>query len=334
LKRRDAIRALAALAALSPRFARAQPATKAARVGYLGPSTETAPHLVKAFQDGLAASGYHEGRNLVVEYRWTNAGRGMNDEATLVASVRDMVARKVDVIAASIDPAIIAANKATREIPIVMLNVSDPVELGLVASLARPGGNITGLTRLSPELIGKNLQVLLEVVPQAKRVGLLVSSVSSARAIVRNAQQAADARGIALQLVEVRTPAELDGAFVALKQGGAAALLVADTGGGVFFTQRTRLAELAIAQGLPAIYANTEIVESGGLMSYSSSSIDNYRRAGVFIDKILRGAKPAAIPVEQPTTFELVVNMKTARAMKVVIPQSVLLRADRRIGDE
>ncbi len=161
-----------------------------------------------------------------------------------------------------------------------------------------------------------------------------MSTASSARAIVRNAQQAADARGIALQAVEVRTPAELDGAFAALKRGGAEALLVADTGGGVFFTQRARLADLAIVQGLPAIYANTEIVESGGLMSYSSSSIDNYRRASAIIDKLLRGAKPSDIPVEQPTTFELAVNMKTARATKVVIPQSVLLRADRRIGDE
>ncbi|TMH69021.1 MAG: hypothetical protein E6H48_03560 [Betaproteobacteria bacterium] len=333
MNRRDAMVAVLALGAtIRPFVAQAQSSNKLWRIGYLGPSSDTAPHLLKAFQEGLAAFGYLEGRNIIVEYRWTNAGSGMTDESTLLANARDLVAQKVDVLAVSIDPAILAASKVAGSVPIVMLNVSDPVELGLVASLAHPGGNITGLTRLTPELVGKNLQVLLEAVPDAKRIGLLVSAANAMnRLSVRNARQAAQARGLTLQVVELRTSAELEAAFATLKLGGAEALLVSDIGGGVFFTQRAQLADLALAQRLPAIFANTENVEAGGLMSYSPSSAENYRRAAGFIDKILRGTKAGDIPVEQPTKFELAVNMRTAKAMKIVIPQSLLLRADRLI---
>jgi putative tryptophan/tyrosine transport system substrate-binding protein len=333
MNRRDAILAFLALGpAIRPLVARAQPPNKIWRVGYLGPSAETAPHLVKAFRDGLVAFGYVEGRNVIIEYRWTNRGSGMTDESALLANARDLVAQKVDVLAASIDPAILAASKVAGNVPIVMMNVSDPVELGLIASLAHPGGNITGLTRLSPELIGKNLQVLLEAVPDARRIGLLVSGANAMnRLTVKNARQAAQTRGLTLQVVELRTPAELEAAFAALKRDRVDALVVADIGGGVFFTQRVQLADLALAQRLPAIFANTENVEAGGLMSYSSSSVENYRRVGAFIDKILRGAKAGDIPVEQPTKFELAVNMKTAKTLKLVIPQSLLLRADRLI---
>jgi putative tryptophan/tyrosine transport system substrate-binding protein len=333
MNRRDVILVLIALGATTrPFIAQAQSSNKLWRIGYLGPSSDTAPHLLKAFQEGLAAFGYLEGRNIIVEYRWTNAGSGMTDESALLANARDLVAQKVDVLAASIDPAILAASKVTTAVPIVMLNVSDPVELGLVASLAHPGGNITGLTRLSPELIGKNLQVLLEAVPHARRIGLLVSGANAMnRLSVRNAREAAQKRGLTLQIFELHTSAELGAAFATFNRGGADALLVSDTGGGIFFTQRVQIAELAIAQRLPAIFANTENVEAGGLMSYSSSSTENYRRAGAFIDKILRGMKAGDIPVEQPTKFELAINMKTAKAMKVVIPQSLLLRADRLI---
>jgi putative ABC transport system substrate-binding protein len=247
------------------------------------------------------------------------------------ANARDLVARNIDVLAASIDPAILAASKVAGTVPIVMMNVSDPIELGLVASLAHPGGRITGLTRLSPELVGKNLQVLLEAVPYARQIGLLLSAHSMNSLIVANARRAAQAQGVSLQIVESPTPAELEGAFARLKRGRADALVVSDTGGGVFFTQRKHIADLALAQRLPAIFANTELVEAGGLMSYSPSSVDNYRRTAVFIDKILRGVKAGDIPVEQPTTFELVINMKTAKAMKIVIPQSLLLRVDRLI---
>ena len=333
MNRRHAILAIVALgASIQPLVAPAQSPNKIWRIGYLGPSAETAPQLLKAFQEGLVALGYVEGRNVVVEYRWTNAGKEMTSESTLLANARDLIARKVDVLAASIDPAVIAASKVAGITPIVMLNASDPVELGLVASLAHPGGNITGLTRLSPELIGKNLEVLLEAVPHARRIGMLVSSANAMnRSIVANALQAAQARGIALQVVEVKASEPLERGFEALKQGRAEALLVSDIGGGIFFTQRARLAHLALAQHLPTIFANTEIVESGGLMSYSPSSVENYRRAAAFIDKILRGTKPGDIPVEQPTKFELAINMKTAKSLKIVIPQTLLLRADRLI---
>lgn len=319
-------------AVIGPVDARAQSSKAIWRVGYLGPSAETAPHLLKAFQDGLTTAGYVEGRNVVVEYRWTNSGNRMTGEGVLLANARDLVARKVDVLVASIDPAILAASKVAGTVPIVMLNVSDPIELGLVASLAHPGGNVTGMTRLSPELIGKNLQLLLEAVPDAKRIGLLLSSANSMnRLIVANARQAAQTRGIPLQVVELRTASELEPAFVALARGRADALLVSDTGGGVFFTQRAQLADLALAQRLPAIFANTEIVEAGGLMSYSASAVDHYRRAAGFIDKILHGVKAGDIPVEQPTKFELAINMRTAKSMNIVISQSLLLRADRLI---
>ncbi len=328
MNRRDAIASLLALTA-GARSA-AQPSDKIARVGYLGPSADTAPHLLKAFQSGLAERGYVDGRNIVIDYRWTNAGRDMRDEAALLASARDLVARHVDVLAASIDPAILAASKATRTIPIVMLNASDPVDLGIVSSLAHPGGNVTGLTRVSPELVAKHLQLLLEVVPHANRVGLLVGDAYSLnRLSVVNAREAAKQRSVALQIVELREPQDLESAFVALRDGRAQGLLVSYVGGGWFFTQRERLAQLLLAQRLPAIFANTENVEAGGLMSYSADSVANYRRASAFIDKILRGAKPGDIPVEQPTQFELVINMKTARALNVSVPRSLLVRADR-----
>ena len=186
----------------------------------------------------------------------------MTDQSALLANARDLVARKVDVLVASIDPAILAADKVAGNVPIVMLNVSDPVELGLIASPAHPGGDITGMTRLSPELIGKNLQVLLEAVPHAIRVGLLVSATYPMnRSILRDAHRATQTRGIALQVVELRRSAELEGAFAALKRGRAEALLVADIGGSVLFTQRAQLASLALAQRLPAIFANSENVE-------------------------------------------------------------------------
>jgi putative ABC transport system substrate-binding protein len=319
-------------AAIPLRVARGQAPGKVWRIGYLGPSAETAPKLLKAFQEGLAALGYIEGRNVVIEYRWTNAGTAMNDAATLLASARELVALKADVIAASIDPAIVAAKKATSTVPIVMFNASDPVGLGFVKSLAHPGGNVTGLTNQSPELIGKKLQVLLEAVPNAKRVGMLVSGPGALRdETIARTRELAASRGIALQVVEATSASALDAAFAELKRGRAEALLIVDTGGGVFFTERKRLVDLALAARLPAMYANAEIVESGGLMSYAPNSIENYRRAAVFIDKILKGAKPGDIPVEQPTMFELAINLKTAKAMGLAIPPSLLLRVDRPI---
>ena len=299
------------------------------RVGYLGPAADAAPHLVGAFQDGLRELGYIDGRTIAIDYRWTTREGGfLVDPAQLLREARELVARPVDVLAASVVPAIAAARQATESVPIVMMNGSDPVEFGFVASLARPGGNITGMTRLTSELIGKNLQFLAEAVPSARRIGLLLNTSGQlSPAVVRNARQAARARGLALQVVEVNDGSELEAAFAALKREQAQALLV--TSDGLFFTQRAQLAEFALAQRLPTMFANTENVEAGGLLAYSPSSADNYRRAAVFIDKILRGAKPGDIPVEQPTKFELAVNLKTAAAIGLTIPAALLLRADR-----
>jgi putative ABC transport system substrate-binding protein len=329
MNRRETVVALFVLGAASgPLVARAQQSNKVWRIGYLGPPADVAPHLVKAFQDGLRELGYVEGRNIAVEYRWTTDQGVPLDMNALLVNARELVAQKVDVLAVSIDAPIIATKKVAGKIPIVMMNVSDPIELGLIASLAHPGGNVTGLTRLSPELIGKNLQLLLEMVPAAKRIGLLASASGAMTPLyVRNAQQAAQERGFALQVVEIRLAAELESAFAALKRGRVDALLV--PGDGLFFTIRAQIAALALAQHLPAIFAYTENVETGGLLAYSPSSSENYRRTAGFIDKILRGMNPGNIPVEQPTKFELAVNMKTAKTMGIVIPQSLLLRADR-----
>jgi putative tryptophan/tyrosine transport system substrate-binding protein len=329
MNRRETVLALLVLGTASiPSVTFAQQSGKVWRIGYLGPSAEDAPHLIKAFQEGLRDLGYVEGRNIAIEYRWT-AGNGVPFDANaLLANAQELVAARPDVLAASIDPPIIAAKKAAGDIPIVMLNVSDPIELGLVKILAHPGGNITGLTRLSPELVGKNLQLLAEMVPGARRFGMLASAIGAMTPlIVGNARQAARSRGFELQVVEIHSVTELEAAFATLKRGRAEALLV--PGDGVFFTQRAQLAKLALAQHLPAIFGYTENVVAGGLLSYSPSSTENYRRAAGFIDKILRGMKPGDIPVEQPTKFELAINMKTARAIGMAVPQSLLLRADR-----
>ena len=327
MKRRDALRALGAAGVAAT--ASAQSPERRRRIGYLGPAADAAPHLVRAFQDGLRELGYIDGRTIAIDYRWTTREGGLLvDPAELLRQARELVARPVDVLAASVVPAIAAAQQASESVPIVMMNGSDPVEFGFVASLARPGGNITGMTRLTSELIGKNLQFLAEAVPSARRIGLLLNTSGRlSPAVVRNARQAARARGLALQVVEVKDGSELEAAFAALKREQAQALLV--TGDGLFFTQRAQLAEFALAQRLPTMFANTENVEAGGLLAYSPSSADNYRRAAVFIDKILRGAKPGDIPVEQPTKFELAVNLKTAAAIGLTIPGALLLRADR-----
>ena len=329
MNRRNTLRLLVALGAAGrPLAAAAQPANKVWRIGYLGPPEDTTPHLVKAFRDGLREHGYVEGRNIVVEYRGTADSKAPVSSDTLLARARELVAWNPDVIAASIDPPILAARRATDTIPIVMMNVSDPVELGLVSSLAHPGGNLTGLTRLSPDLIGKNLQFLVEAVPGVKRVAMMVDpSAALTPLITRTVQQAAQSRGVSLQVVELRSPSDLDSAFAEIKRSQAEALLVPFSGR--VFVQRVRIAELALAQRLPTMFTTTENVEAGGLLAYSPSSAENYRRVGAFIDKILRGTKPGDIPVEQPTTFELAVNLKTAKSIGLVIPNTLLLRADR-----
>jgi putative ABC transport system substrate-binding protein len=243
---------------------------------------------------------------------------------------RELLAGKPDLFVVSIDPAILAVRQVAGALPVVMMNVSDPIALGLVSSLAHPGGNITGMTRLSSELIVKNLELLVEVVPNAKRIAMIVNAGAAASLMVSNARLAAQSRRLSLQVFEVRAAADLDGTFSALAAAGADGLLV--SGDVIFFATREQLARLALAQRLPAIFAYTESVEAGGLLAYSPSSTDNYRRAGGFVRKILQGAAPGDIPIEQPTKFELALNLITARALGIVFPQSLLLRADRVIG--
>ena len=259
----------------------------------------------------------------MIEYRWAE---GRFDRLPDLAA--ELVRLKVDIIVALATPAAAAAKNATETIPIVMIGVGDPAGIGLIASLARPGGNVTGLSfSVGPEIIGKGLELLKETVPKVRRVAILSNPANPAQPLaMREVNVAARSLGVQLQLLEARGPNEFDGAFAAMaKERVGALLVVAD---GLFILHRTRLADLAARSRLPAIYGYREHVEAGGLMSYGSSLRDLWRRAATYVDKILKGAKPADLPVEQPTKFELVVNLKTAKALGLTIPQSVLVRAD------
>ena len=309
----------------APLVAQAQPAGKVWRIGVLssGSPSATAMGRIDAFKRGLRELGYVEGRNLVIESRW---GEGKYD--TLPGLAAELVRLKMDVILTAAVPAIRAAKEATGTIPIVMAVVVDPVETGLVASFARPGGNITGLSVRTPELVGKQLGLLKEIVPKASRVAVLWNPGNLGNPPqLRAAELAARTLGMRLQSLEARNPREIDSAFAAMTKEAAAALVVlVDV---MFIDHRTRIADLAATRRLPAVYGQLEHVESGGLMAYAPNFLDNYGRAAVFVDKILRGANPGDIPIEQSTKFELMINLKTAKALGLAIPRSVLLQADR-----
>jgi putative tryptophan/tyrosine transport system substrate-binding protein len=313
--------ALAALV-VGPPAAPAQPASKVWRIGFFGPPAATEGHLVEAFQDSLRRLGYVEGRNVSIEYRSTNAPADR-----FAALAAELVGRRVDVLVVSINPAAVAAQRATSTIPIVMVNVAAPVENGLIASLARPGGNITGMSRPVPELIGKCLELTREVVPGASPIGVLVNPSSPLKTtVLANVHAAAASLNLRVRIVEAATPADLDGALATLARERVGAVFV--HGDGMFYLNRARLAELVLKHRLPSMFQSPDHVRAGGLMSYSSSSVENYRRAAVYVDRILKGAKPAELPVEQPTTFEMVINLKTAATLGVTVPRSVILRAD------
>jgi putative ABC transport system substrate-binding protein len=234
---------------------------------------------------------------------------------------------KVDVIAAGPTPAAVAAKNATGKIPIVMMNAGEPIELGLIASLARPGGNVTGLSWIGLEIIGKEVELLKETVPKVRLLAILWNPGNPAHAIaIKNATAAAGSLGVQLQLLETRGPSQFDAAFAAMAKERADALLVLPDA--MFGIHRARLAELEAKNRLPSMHGLTDNVEAGGLMSYAPSTVAAFRRAAVFVDKILKGAKPADLPVDQPTKFELVINLKTANALGLKIPPSVLGRAD------
>jgi putative ABC transport system substrate-binding protein len=279
---------------------------------------------LQAFLRALRELGWVEGQNLIIEYRWAEG-----NVERLPDLAGELVRRKVDLIVAPAGSAALAAKNATSTIPIVMIFPTDPVETGLVASLRRPGGNITGTTFTpGPEIFGKQLQILKETIPHASRVAVLLNPADPSVSVQmkREVEAAARSLRIRLQRVEARGPEEFESAFAAMARERAEALLVA--GGPTFVAYRTRLAELAIKGRLPTMHSFRESVEAGGLMAYAVNMTDFIGHAAVYVDKILKGAKPADLPVEQPTKFELVINLKTAKALGSTIPQSLLLRAD------
>ena len=307
-----------------PLAADAQPAGKVHRIGYLGGASSTiAAPFIEAFREGLREFGWVEGKNIVIDYRFAE---GRFDRLPDLAA--ELVRLKVEVIVAVATPPAVAAKKATGRIPIVMTSAGDPVGLGLVASLGRPGGNVTGLSfSVGVETIGKGLELLKETVPKVRRVAVLSNPANPAHALaIRDLKVAARSLGVDLQLLEAREPDEFDGAFAAMAKERVEALFVVPDS--MSLLHRARLADLAVKHQLPSMHGFREYVEAGGLMSYGASAVANFRRAAFFVDKILKGAKPADLPVEQPTKFELVINLKTARALGLTIPQSLLLRAD------
>jgi putative tryptophan/tyrosine transport system substrate-binding protein len=314
------------LALLSaPHASEAQPLAKVPRVGMLwfgSPIGGPSPHL-EAFRQGLRELGYTEGQNIVIEPR-----HAAMRPALLPDLAANLVLSKVDVIVAAGDPAIHAARHATSTIPIVMVAGADPVGSGLVTSLARPGRNLTGLSALSPELSGKRLQLLTEAIPRVSRMAVFWNPADPAKALeLREIQATGQALGVQLQLLEVRGPEDFESAFAAMARDRAEALII--LGDPLTLSHRMRIVDLAAKSRLPGIYDVQEFVEAGGLMAYGPSLPDLFRRAAAYVDKILKGAKPGTLPVEQPMKFELTINLKTAKALGLTIPQSVLFLADR-----
>jgi putative ABC transport system substrate-binding protein len=300
-----------------------QQAPKVPRVGFLAVgSREGRAFLIEGFLRGLREHGYVVGQNLVIDYRFSE-----DRNERLPALAAELVDLKVDLILASGTPASFAAKQATSTIPIVMGSLAaDPVETGLVASLARPGGNITGMTEMAAQLGGRRLELLKEAVPGLSRVAVLWNPPNPASGpIVKELEAAAHALGVEVQRLEVRVPEDVEGAFQAATRQGAGALIAP---GYPLVTNRSQMvADLALEYRLPTMMENKELVEAGGLLSLGPNLVDSYRRAATHVDKILQGAKPADLPMEQPVKFDLAVNLKTARALGLTMPPSVLMQA-------
>ena len=310
-------------AVMTPRTVGAHQASNVPRIGFLlGPARADSEPYLDAFRQGLRELGYVEGQNIAIEYRWAE-----RKYERLPALAADLVRLRVDVIVTTAPPVVMAAKQATSTIPIVFTSAIDPVAAGLVASLARPGGNITGLASMDPEVVGKHMQLLKEVAPNVSRVAVLLNPSNAVHIpSLRQAEGVARALGVQLHVLQARTPAEIDSAFAEMRKQRAGGVLVLRDS--FFFLQRTQIVVLAAKSRLPGVYGFREEAMAGGLIAYYASLLEMWRRSANYVDKILKGAKPADLPVEQPTKFELVINLKTAKALGLTIPPSLLLRAD------
>jgi putative tryptophan/tyrosine transport system substrate-binding protein len=322
MRRRDFIKGIVGSGAAWPLAVRAQQPEKIARIGFLGLGPAAAQSSrVKALRAGLRDLGYVEGKNIVIEFRWAETVDQLPELAA------ELVRMKVDVIFASSSTMVEPARQATKTIPIVFATHADPVGIGHVASLARPGGNITGLTMLLTDIVPKDLEMLKDALPQVSRIGILWNPTTPSRPPALKAIEAASTSlGVSLHKEPVSTVEDFDGAFATMTRERLDGFLVVASPVTIYW--RARLAELALAHQLPGVFADKGNVEAGGLMSYGPDNDDLTRRAALYIDKILNGAKPADLPVEQATKFELVVNLKTAKALGLKITESFLLRAD------
>ncbi|HEV8439859.1 MAG TPA: ABC transporter substrate-binding protein [Methylomirabilota bacterium] len=326
MERREFIVTLALGLFAAPLAADAQQAGKVPRIGFLALNLAPNPHLHEAFRQGLRDLGYVERRNVVIEYR---DAEGKPERLPALAA--ELVALKVDVIVTGGGtPTALAAKQATKTIPIVFASAPDPVTDGLVTSLARPGGNVTGLSNLNPELVGKCLEQLKQAVPGVSLVAVLwhpgAAHERAGKDMLKAAEVAARALGVRFLFVEARGPADFDRVFSNMTRARAGALTVLSSA--MFFSERRRLLDLAAKNRLPAVYPQREFVDAGGLMAYGPNLADLFRRAATYVDKILKGTKPGDLPVQQPTKFELVINLKTAKALGLTIPQPLLQRAD------
>jgi len=323
VKRRDFVALLGGTAMAWPLAPRAQQKAMPV-IGFLG-ATLPGPNaaFLAALGQGLSETGYVESQNLAIEYRWAE---GRYDRLPALAA--DLVDRNVDLIVASGGtPPALAAKSATSTIPIVFTGLADPVGSGIVANLARPGGNITGISNIINELMPKRLQLLSELVPQAGVIALVVNPINPTHeGLVRDAQKAARARGVQLPILKASTESEIDAVFTSLVELHAGALLVDPDA--LFTSRRDQFVALAARQAVPAIYPSREFAAAGGLISYGPSITGLFRQAGIYAGRILKGEKPADLPVQQPTKFELVINLKTAKALGLTVPQSILAGAD------
>ena len=304
--------------------AHAQQPTTVPRIGYLSPtSPSVSPSRIEAFRQGLRELGYVEGKNIVIEYRYAESKLDR-----LPALAAELVRLKVDVIVTSNQEPTRSAKTATVTIPIVMARDTDPIGNGFVASLARPGGNITGLSSMAPEISGKHVELLKEIVPRLSRLAVLGASNTPGNAqLIREIENAASAFRVTPQYLDVLTVKDIEPAFRAASKGRADAILV--LGSGIYASHRKQVVDLTVKNRLPAIFRSREYMEDGGLMAYGVNPFDLDRRAATYVDKILKGAKPSDLPVEQPTKFEFIINLKTAKQIGLTIPPNILARADR-----